>query len=166
MSYVKLIAKGQRTVSINELDIIGQPDDNIELLQDGIGILKDDFVVDEANNIVISAGSIVFTGDYSGHPAFNVVLLIDADTDEVVSGTQYIFAENPVDAELGAVSSGTWIYVIEPDVDGQLPTLPKNIKAELYRVDNAVTLEGQRFVSDTLMVQVPEELGDIIINSR
>ena len=56
--------------------------------------------------------------------------------------------------------------MIEPDVDGQLPTLPKNIKAELYRVDNAVTLEGQRFVSDTLMVQVPEELGDIIINSR
>lgn len=166
VSYVKLIAKGQRTVSINELDIIGQPDDNVELLQDGIGILKDDYVVDEANNIVISAGSIVFTGDYSGHPAFNVVLLIDADTDEVVSGTQYIFAENPVDAELGAVSSGTWIYVIEPDVDGQLPTLPKNIKAELYRVDNAVTLEGQRFVSDTLMVQVPEELGDIIINSR
>ena len=123
-------------------------------------------MVDEANNVVIPAGSVVFTGDYSGHPAFNVVLLIDADTDQVVPGTQYIFAEDPADAELGAVSSGTWIYCIEPDEDGQLPTLPKNIKAELYRVDNAVTLEGQRFVSNTLTVEMPEELGDIIINAR
>lgn len=166
VSYVKLIAKGQSTVSINELDLIGQPDDNVELLPDGIGILKDDLVVDEVNNVVIPAGSVVFTGDYSGHPAFNVVLLIDADTDQVVPGTQYIFAEDPADAELGAVSSGTWIYCIEPEEDGQLPTLPKNIKAELYRVDNAVTLEGQRFVSNTLTVEMPEELGDIIINAR
>lgn len=164
VSYVKLIAQGQSTVSINEFDVIGQPDDNVELLQNGIGKLKEDLVVDEGSNVVIPAGSVVVTGDYSGHPAFNVVLLIDADTDEVISGSQYIFAEEPADAELGAVSSGTWIYVIEPDENGQLPTLPKNIKAELYRVDNAVTLEGQRFVSDTLPVEVPEQLGDIIIN--
>ena len=164
MSYVKLIAKGQNTVSINEFDVIGQPDDNVELLQNGIGKLKEDLVVDEGSNVVIPAGSVVVTGDYSGHPAFNVVLLIDADTDEVIAGSQYIFAEEPVDAELGACSSGTWIYVIEPDENGQLPTLPKNIKAELYRVDNAVTLEGQRFVSDTLPVEVPEQLGDITIN--
>lgn len=166
VSYVKLIAKGQKTVSINELDILGQPDDNVELLQNGIGKLKEELVVDEVNNVVIPAGSIVFTGDYSGHPAYNVVLLIDADTDEVVAGTQYIFAEDPADGELGAVSSGTWIYCIEPDEDGQLPTLPKNIKAELYRVDNAETLEGQRFVSDTLTVKVPDQLGDITIQKR
>lgn len=166
VSYVKLIAKGQNTISINEFDIIGQPDDNVELLQNGIGKLKEELVVDEINNVVIPAGSIVVTGDYSGHPAFNVVLLIDADTDEVIAGSQYIFAEDPKDAELGAVSSGTWIYVIEPGKDGQLPTLPKNIKAELYRVDNAQTLEGQRFVSDTLPVKVPEQLGDITINKR
>lgn len=166
VSYVKLIAKGQNTVSINELDVIGQPDDNVELLQNGIGKLKENLVVDEDNNVIIPAGSFIVTGDYSGHPAFNVVLLIDADTGEVIEGSQYIFAEEPADAELGAVSSGTWIYVIEPDEDGQLPTLPKNIKAELYRVDNAETLEGQRFVSDTLTVEVPEQLGDITINKR
>ena len=166
VSYVKLIAKGQSTVSINELDLLGQPDDNVELLQNGIGILKEELVVDEANNVVIPAGSIVVTGEYSGHPAFNVVLLIDADTDEVIAGSQYIFAEDPKEGDLGAVSSGTWIYCIEPAEDGQLPTLPKNIKAELYRVDNAETLEGQRFVSDTLAVEVPEQLGDITIQSR
>ena len=166
VSYVKLIAKGQNTISINEFDIIGQPDDNVELLQNGIGKLEEELVVDEINNVVIPAGSIVVTGDYSGHPAFNVVLLIDADTDEVIEGSQYIFAEEPADGELTAVSSGTWIYVIEPDEKGQLPTLPKNIKAELYRVDNAQTLEGQRFVSDTLPVKVPEQLGDITINKR
>lgn len=166
VSYIKVIAKGKNTISINELDIIGQPDDNVELLQNGIGKLKEDLVVDEGNHVVIPAGSIVVTGDYSGHPAFNVVLLINADTGEVIEGSQYIFAEDPKDAELGAVSSGTWIYNMEPDENGQLPTLPKNIKAELYRVDNAVTLEGQRFVSDTLSVEVPEKLGDITINKR
>ena len=166
VSYVKLIAKGQNTVSINELDVIGQPDDNIELLPNGIGILKEDLIVDKVNDVRIPAGSIVVTGDYSGHPAFNVVLLIDADTDEVIEGYQYIFAEEPTDAELGQVSSGTWIYTIEPDENGQLPTLPKNIKAELYRVDDAITLEGQRFVSDTLPVKVPEQLGDITIHQR
>lgn len=166
VSYIKLIAKGQSTVSINEFDVIGQPDDNVELLENGIGILKEDLVVDEGSGTVIPAGSFIVTGDYSGHPAFNVVLLINADTGEVIEGSQYIFAEEPTDAELGAVSSGTWIYSIEPDENGQLPALPKNIKAELYRVDNAVTLEGQRFVSDTLTVEVPEQLGDIIINKH
>lgn len=163
VSYVKLIAKGQKTVSINELDIIGEPEDNVELIKDGIGILQEDYVVDANAGASIPAGSVIFTGEYTGHPAFNVVLLVDAETDEVIEGSQYIFAEDPKDDELTAVSSGTWLYVIEPDENGDLPELPKYVKAELYRVDNAITLEGQRFVSDTLPVGVPEKLPNISI---
>ena len=164
VSYVKLIATGQSSISISELDVIGQPDDNVELIEDGIGKLAQDFVVDETNVITIPAGSVVFIGEYSGHPAFNVVLLIDSDTNEVIEGDQYIFAQDPEGAELGAVSEGTWVYVIEPKEDGSLPTLPKNVKAELYRVDDAIQLTGQRFVSDTLTVKVPEVLQDITLN--
>lgn len=163
VSYVKLIAKGQKTVSINELDIIGEPEDNVELIKDGIGILQEDYVVDANAGASIPAGSVIFTGEYTGHPAFNVVLLVDAETDEVIEGSQYIFAEDPKDDELTAVSSGTWLYVIEPDENGDLPELPKYVKAELYRVDNAITLEGQRYVSDTLPVGVPEKLPNISI---
>ena len=162
VSYVKLIAIGQSSVSISELDIIGQPDDNVELIEDGIGKLAQDFIV--VSGVTIPQGSVVFTGEYSGHPAFNVVLLIDADTDQVIEGDQYIFAQDPEGAELGAVSSGTWLYVIEPNEDGSLPNLPKNVKAELYRVDDAIQLTGQRFVSDTLTVKVPEVLQDITVN--
>lgn len=163
VSYVKLIAKNQKTVSINELDIIGEPEDNVELVENGIGILQEDYVVDTNAGVTIPAGSIIFMGEYTGHPAFNVVLLVDAETDEVIEGSQYIFAEDPKDDELTAVSSGTWLYVIEPDENGDLPTIPKNVKVELYRVDNAITLEGQRFVSDTLVVAVPEKLPSISI---
>lgn len=159
-SKVKLVVKGQQTVGIKELDIVGEPDDNVELVENGIGILQKDLVVDETNGEAIPAGSIVVTGEYTGHPAYNVVLLIDADTDKVIGGSQYIFAADPKDESLGAVSNGTWLYVVEPYADGKLP---KNIKAELYRVDDAITLEGQRLVSDTLTVQMPTELKEITI---
>lgn len=166
VSYVKLVLKGQQTVTLKEIDLIGQPDDNVELVEAGIGKLANDFVVDESNLETIAQGSVVITGEYSGHPAYNVVLLIDADTDEVIPGSQYIFAQDPDDSDLGAVSQGTWLYVIEPEEDGTLPILPKRVKAELYRVDNAHTMEGQRFVSDTLIVDVPETLNDLIINQQ
>lgn len=164
VAYVKLITVDQNTVSLSELDIIGEPDDNIELIENGIGKLAADYVVDEKANVVIPKGTVIFTGDYTGHPAFNVMLLIDADTGKVVGGSQYIFAEDPKDEDLSAVSHGTWVFCIEPNEDGDLPALPKNVKAELYRVDNATTLEGQRFVSDTLTVNVPEVLPDITLN--
>ena len=38
------------------------------------------------------------------------------------------------------------------------------VKAELYRVDNALTLEGERLVSDSLEREVPETLPMIEIN--
>ena len=42
--------------------------------------------------------------------------------------------------------------------------ISKKVKAELYRVDDALTLEGERLVSDSLEIDVPEKLPIIEIN--
>lgn len=103
-----------------------------------------------------------------GNPAYNVVVLYD-ENGNVVGGvnadgstvaSQIIMAPEPGDAMLGDVSEGSWVYWIEP---GDLASmkLPKQVRAELYRVDNALTNEGQRLVSDSLPGDVPDNLPDV-----
>ena len=65
---------------------------------------------------------------------------------------------------LGETSEGTWIYWIDPDAGVSQTSLPDRVRAELYRVDNALTNEGQRMVSDTKFVTLPETLPSIQIN--
>lgn len=88
----------------------------------------------------------------------NVVGGVNADGSTVAS--QIIMAPEPGDAMLGDVSEGSWVYWIEP---GDLASmkLPKQVRAELYRVDNALTNEGQRLVSDSLPGDVPDNLPDV-----
>ena len=69
-------------------------------------------------------------------------------------------APQPGDAMLGDVSEGSWVYWIEPG-DFANMELPKQVRAELYRVDNALTNEGQRLVSDSLPGKVPDNLPDL-----
>ena len=166
--YVKLILKNttnkDMTITLSELDIIGKPGDNIEILKgNGIGILKEDYILDAEKGTKIPAGSFVVTGEYSGHPAYNVVKLYD-EKGELISGSQVIFAQEPQEGQLGNITEGTWIYYIEPEDIEQLNGLPTKVKAELYRVDNALTLEGERLVSDSLEREVPETLPMIEIN--
>ena len=117
----------------------------------------------------IPEGSIVFTGNYKGNPAYNVVLLYD-ENGQIIGGTdtegnlhaeQIILAPDPGNGLLGETASGSWVYWI----DGQYAaSLPNKVRAELYRVDNALTNEGQRLVSDTLFVEIPETLPEIELN--
>ena len=44
--------------------------------------------------------------------------------------------------------------------------IPTQVKAELYRVDDAHTNEGERLVSDTLMKTLPSQLPDIEIKAQ
>lgn len=176
-SYVKLTAVGQKgnVLSIGEVDILGPSGDDVELLTEGIGKLKTDYVYQEAidgkEEQKIPAGSIVFTGTYKGNPAYNVVLLYDekgnivggTDQTGVLKAQQIILAPNPGDALLGETSEGIWIYWLEPSDMSNGFVMPKEVRAELYRVDNALTNEGQRLVSDTLTVKVPEKLPEIEI---
>nr|WP_317282081.1 fibronectin type III domain-containing protein [uncultured Sellimonas sp.] len=174
VSYVKIIAKGQKgtELSISEIDILGPSGDNVEFMdqtgETSIGKLKEDYIYEASTGKKIPKGSIVFMGTYKGNPAYNVVLLYD-ENGNIVGGTdeegniladQIIMADVPEHGELGETSKGTWVYWIEPDVAAKLP---KKVRAELYRVDNALDNSGERLVSDTLMVNVPEQLSDIEI---
>ncbi len=190
--YVKFIIKDE-DISITELDLIGQTGDNVELSSDAIGILDSDVTLGKSdvnnNTVAIPKGSIVFTGTYKGNPAYNVVKLWDQDK-KIIEGSQTFYAE-PVkkDGELGEVSEGIWIYWIEPTIvvdengdeildgrNGKTITNPKyteflnktnkTVRAELYRVDNALTLENERLTSDTYFTKILDKLPTIHLNSN
>ena len=161
-------------ISISELDVLGPTGDNVELLEKGIGILEHDFVYEESTGAKIPAGSLVFTGTYKGNPAYNVVLLYGqdgkivggVDADGSVVASQIILADVPEHGELGEVSDGSWVYWIEPDALEGMTTMPQTVRAELYRVDDALTNEGQRLTSDTLPVTLPDELPPITLERK
>ena len=153
--YLRITAVGQANhpLSVGEVDVFGPSGDNVELTEaDGIpaiGVLKSDFeyqpAMDGQAARSIPKGSVVFTGSYKGNPAYNVVMLYD-EAGNVVGGTdadgnlvasQIILAPDPGDALLGETSEGRWVYWIEP---GQLAgaKLPAQVRAELYRVDDAL----------------------------
>lgn len=183
--YVKLIATGQeeKEISISEIDVLGPTGDNVEFKKTdgneaGVGRLKEDFVYDKAQQLKIEKDSLVFVGEYKGNPAYNVVVLYNekgeivggVDADGSINANQIIMADVPEHGELGETSDGTFIYWVEPE---QVESLLKNnkvVRAELYRVDNALTNEGQRLVSDTLPIEIPKELKEITLtggkNSR
>lgn len=178
-AFVRLTAVGQagKELSISELDLYGPSGDNVELSstengQSGIGLLESDYVYDTTSNAKIPKGSIVFTGTYKGNPAYNVVALYDEngrivggeDANGDLTAHQIIIAPDPGNALLGEVSEGIWIYWFEPNSGVSAEMLPAKVRAELYRVDNAITNEGQRLVSDTKFVEVPGNLPSIQIN--
>lgn len=159
-AYVKLRITSGTSVSIAEIDLLGQTGDNVELLQDGIGKLKENYQYGEQAEDFIPAGSIVFTGTYKGNPAYNALKLWD-ENNRLIEGVQIIFADVPEQGELGETADGTWIYYIEPTAQ-----LPKTIRAELYRVDDAHTNEGERLVSDTYRITVPASLPDLELKAQ
>jgi len=171
-SYVKIVAEGQggKRLTISEISLLGQTGDDVVLTAEGgIGILKNAYI--DNGQTLIPAGSLVFTGTYKGNPAYNTVLLWDEngtivgglDAEDNLNAGQYIFAPDPQDGMLGEVSDGIWVYYIEPEYVSSMNL--KKVRAELYRVDNAETQEGERMVSSTMFVDVPSALPDIELNA-
>lgn len=183
--FIKLTAPGQsgKDIAIQHLGVYGPSGDNVDMLSvDGIpviGRLAEDYVYDQSDpeTYVIKAGSIVFTGSYTGNPAYNVVVLYDENgrivgapsgyenDDEYVVSNQIVLADTPsdADAKLGKTNDGRWVYWIDPTTE-----LPAKVRAELYRVDNALTNEGQRLTSDSLfqVVQSFDNLPSITFKSK
>ena len=183
--YVKLVY--DQAVSISEIEVCGPSGDNVEFksADDGsesgqtvIGILKEDYTYasgtdKEGNAYVIPKGSLIFAGSYTGNPAFNVVILYDKAGNVVgvnedktgVEADQVILAKVPEKGNLGTTSDGTWVYYVkEANRDSALKAIKENgnrVRAELYRVDNAQTLAGQRLVSDTILYEIPDSLPEI-----
>lgn len=172
---VKLIIPNQEgnTITVTELDVLGVTGDNVDFVstnddQPVIGVLSEAYKYGTESGDVIPEGSIVFTGKYKGNPAYNVVLLYDQDgnivggidADGNLKAQQIILAEVPENGNIQDVSEGTWIYWIELSDGNPLDNISK-ARAELYRVNNALTNEGQRLVSDSLFADIPSELPNI-----
>lgn len=183
-SAVKLAIKNQKgaEIAISELDVLGVTGDDVEFRKtegDGttaIGTLAADYVYGtDAAKDVIPKGSVVFTGRYKGNAAFNVVILYDQDGNIVgglkendeLKATQVLFSD--VDDSGGDIQDdfdGTWIYWIDPaDADAALKSL-ESVRAELYRVDDALGNGGQRLVSDCIFEKMPETLPDITLSGK
>lgn len=174
---VKMILKAQSgEISIEELDVLGVTGDNVDFRRTDdntvvIGRLSADYQYGTREEDVIPAGSTVFTGSYKGSPAYNVVILYDQNGNIVgglteegeLQAQQIILADVPAEGAIQNVSDGTWIYWIEPEQQVDLTGIGK-VRAELYRVNNALTNEGQRLVSDSLFEVVPDTLPGIQIN--
>ncbi len=181
-AYVKFIIHNS-SIAIKELDLIGQTGDNVEFNDEGsIGLNKSEFVYDASKGYSIPKDAVIFTGKYKGNPAYNVVVMWyqeeGSDEWQRIDGYQVILADDPGEANLGETNEGNWVYVVEPqamDTDGQYIDGEKNpfyekikegkgkVRAELYRVDDAITLDGERVVSDTLVTKLPETLGNITL---
>ncbi len=173
-----LTQKGLKPVAMAELDVLGVTGDNVDFARTAedravaIGKLGSDYTYSQdGQNHVIPAGSIVFTGTYKGNPAYNVVVLYDQNGN-IVGGTdgegnlkaqQIILADVAAEGLVQNVYNGTWIYWIEPGQQASLKN--SSVRAELYRVNDALTNEGQRLVSDSLSVEVPGTLPVINIGN-
>ena len=166
-AYVRFTAVGKKgtEISVAELSLLGQTGDNVDFSRTGaVGILEEDYTAGTVGGEVVKipAGSLIFTGAYKGNPAYNTVLLYDENgrivtgeesgtQDEVAS--QVIFAPVP-EGDLLDTSEGFWVYYLEKGT-WENGDLPERVRAELYRVDDALTNEGARMVSDTVWLSVP-----------
>lgn len=170
--YLKLEIRDSGERAVSELEILGPSGDNVELSESGVGILKEDYVYETTTGKAIPKGSIIFTGMYKGNPAYNVVVLYDEEG-SVVGGvdsdgnlySEQLFLAPPVpeDGELGEISEGSWVYYIPADKITKNTKLPTRVRAELYRVDNAETNEGERLVSDTTYITLKDNLPEITL---
>lgn len=136
--------------------------------QPAIGVLSESYQYGDKAEDVIPAGSLIFTGIYKGNPAYNVAILYDTEGNVIgekegnVLAKQIFLAEVPERGDLGETSDGTFVYYVEPGQwDEQSLKKIKGVRGELYRVDNALTLEGERIVSDTKIIGIPETLPGI-----
>ncbi len=170
VGYVKIESVGNKNgFSGTEIDVIAPPGDNVDITEENglpsIGILEKDYCyltegcnkeeVDEDGNPVgiIEKDSVVIQGNYRGNPSFNQVLLADANNEkQVYDGYFLIFAELNADKSVYEVSSGTWIYVMTKDQYQKMIQESSYIRAYLYRVNDALTFEGQRLTSTSKAV--------------
>ena len=76
-----------------------------------------------------------------------------------------LMAEVPDNGDLEEIAEGTWIYWVELQDATTFMNDNEKIFAELYRTDSADATEGgQRLVSDTFKLEVPDVLPEISLS--
>ena len=151
VSYVKIESVGNKKgFSGAEIDLIAPPGDNVEMSNDTVGVLKEPFVYDKDHD-PIPAGYVVLKGNYRGNPAFNAMLLVDANDSSIqYSGENFLFASLNSENDVNEIADGIWFYVVSKEEYAKM--VGRSVRAELYRVNDAITLEGQRLTSTSLTV--------------
>lgn len=176
--YVRLSIQHEGPLSIQEIELCGPSGDNMEFMstesgQPAIGVLSADFKYGSQASDVIRKGSLILTGTYKGNPAYNVVVLYDTQGNVIgardgnVEAGQVILADVPEQGNLGETSRGTWVYYLEPGQwDADTLKEIQGVRGELYRVDDALTLEGERVVSDTQVIPIPAVIPEITLKGK
>ena len=157
VAYVKIEADGNKNgLSGAEIDVIAPPGDNVDFGEEPIGILKEDYcyLVDGCtDDEKVKAGSVIIHGNYRGNPSFNNVLIADGNNEKKPYKGQFIiFAELNSDKSVYEVANGSWIYIMCQDEYEQMRQDASSIRAYLYRVNDAVTLDGQRLTSTSKVI--------------
>ncbi len=177
IAYVKIEALNATAISGAELDILAPPGDNVELDENGIGKLTTPYkyLNDNGKEEEIPAGSVIFTGTYRGNPAFNVMILADASknfdvdndyTSGIYEGENFLFASLNSDNEVYEIAEGTWFYVLSQKEYEKLVENHAEVRAVLFRVNEALTNKGQRVTSTSYKIgNLPkyEDLQDLNI---
>ncbi|MCI9365393.1 MAG: hypothetical protein HFJ54_01960 [Clostridia bacterium] len=151
--YVRIEAVGNSGISGAEIDLISPPGDNITIKDSDVYVLEEDYQFAEGEDNVIRAGNVIIKGEYRGNPAYNAGLLIDGKGETVENYNQIFMAAIPDGTILDEISSGYWVaYMTRESYEAILAT--EKVKANLYRVNDAETNEGQRLVSDTFYINL------------
>ncbi len=165
INYIKIESDGNNVLSGAEIDVIAPPGDNVDITN--IGVLTSDYCYLESGcendpDGKITAGSVVIEGSYRGNPAFNTVLIADSnDEAKVYGGYQLIFAELNSDHTVYDVANGTWLYVMSKEEYEKMRKSSTSIRAYLYRVNDAITHEGQRLTSTSIVLKDLKEYSKL-----
>lgn len=173
-------------LSMEDMDFMAYPGDDIAISDTAIGYLKEDYRYGEDEEDVIRAGTLIVTGNYRGDPVYNTILLqgrynkadLNADNSDLeeraIAGETLLFAQMPNEGDMTTVNNGFWIFI--PDVQREVELggnscsnslLPAEIKAVMYRTDDPENADSKRLVSETLWVQSPTEdtMPDIVLQA-
>ncbi|MDE6034757.1 MAG: M60 family metallopeptidase [Ruminococcus sp.] len=167
---VQILDKNGKKVSISEIDVLGPTGDNVDFRRAGntgdtaFGILAEDYKYGDKTTDYIPKDSVVFVGSYKGSPSYNAVILYDQNgdivggngVDDYAESNQIILADVPDGALITDVSNGTFVYWVDPKHAANMKW-PEKVRVELYRLNNAITMTGQRLVSDSLFEELPEK---------
>ncbi len=173
-SKLRLVGAVESTgMTLHEIDVVGPVGDNADFLdaEGWVGYIDADTTYAPETvpgENTIPQGSLVFVGNYSGDTAYNAFKLYSCNDQgaSLIGGTQVLFAQEPAEGRnLGKTADGRWIWYITPDEMAEAGwTLPTSIAAELYRVDDAMTLESERLVANTLTKTLPSKIPTIHLN--
>lgn len=175
---IEAVGNGNKGISGAEIDIITPPGDNIESGTENIFKLSESYIYGTGENDVIPEGSVVIKATYRGNPAYNVVAiadkdgkLISLDSENKEQSYNTIFtATVPDDMQecpLEEISKGYCIIYMDKSLYETIKAkYIDGIRLNLYRVNNAQTNEGERLVSDTLLIEWPESLQSAVLTTN